>query len=180
MSAVTQAAAKFLQGSLSIGDHHRSAMALPARIKTGMAASLHNGRVHIVREAAIITDGAESRMAARWICGPGSANVRAAATDEVACEWCERLQHLPAGIAVYRCFGYDGELLYIGSTVNLPARIRQHSSTAKWWGDVLRIVAEPHNSVNAARYAESVAIAREAPLLNKLGQTLRVIDGGAA
>lgn len=175
------AANRWASGLEEAPSRHGRAWLLPAQIKSGMAASLHNGRVHLVREAAISTDGDRSRLMARWICGPGSANVRPAETDEVACEWCERLQALPnVTIAVYRCFDVDGELLYIGSTVNLRSRIKQHYYQAPWWDNVSRVDAEPHDTIEAARYAEAVAIAAESPMMNKVGKTLRVIDGGAA
>ena len=44
---------------------------------------------------------------------------------------------------LYRCFGEDDELLYVGITYDLNARIKEHRSTSsRWWPQVERIATE--------------------------------------
>jgi hypothetical protein len=153
---------------------------MPAQIKSGMAASISRGMVHIVDEAALAVDADGAQLAVRWICGNGAVNARPADPSEVACDACEQLQHLPRGPVVYRCYGTDGDLLYIGSSANVRIRVRAHSTGTRWWDEVAQVEAEPFPTITAARLAEAQAIIAELPSRNRANIPLRVIRGGAA
>lgn len=68
--------------------------------------------------------------------------------------------------ALYRFFGRDDELLYIGITFDLPARLAAHRKGKHWWSDIVRIGIESHTSRKAALEAERQAIIAEQPRWN--------------
>lgn len=178
MNDVRAAAGRYVGGELDDRGHFGTAWLMPTRIKTGIAASINNGRVHLANSAALATDGTRTVLAVRWVCGGGSSNARPAEIDEVACESCERLQHLPEGPVVYRCYDDEGALLYIGSSINLRQRVRGHRGATRWWDEVVRVEAESYPTETAARIAEAHAIRDELPERNKYGIPLEVIKGG--
>lgn len=71
--------------------------------------------------------------------------------------------------AVYRLFGEEGELLYIGSTSDLTRRWIDHKRERVWWSRVVSYTLEWHANRSAAYVAEGVAVKLEAPLHNILG-----------
>ena len=64
---------------------------------------------------------------------------------------------------VYRFYDADREVLYIGITINPPARFTQHQVSKTWWDDVARITLEKHPSRESALLAEREAIITERP-----------------
>lgn len=66
---------------------------------------------------------------------------------------------------VYRCYGADGELLYIGATSDLARRLRDRPRD-HWWPDVARITEEWHPTAPSAFAAERLAITAEQPRYN--------------
>lgn len=68
--------------------------------------------------------------------------------------------------ALYRHFGPDDELLYIGIATNALRRMSGHA-TAQWAHRVRRITIEMHPSREAALRAEGEAIHAERPLYNR-------------
>lgn len=68
---------------------------------------------------------------------------------------------------VYRAFAADGELLYIGATVNPGARLHAHGRDRDWWTEVASITLEHHASRDAAFAAERRAILGERPRYNR-------------
>lgn len=74
---------------------------------------------------------------------------------------------------VYRFYDADDELLYVGTTDRLSARLGTHRGQSPWWSQVVFITVVPYETREAAAQAEAVAIATEAPLHN-------VAHGGAA
>jgi predicted GIY-YIG superfamily endonuclease len=68
--------------------------------------------------------------------------------------------------ALYRFFDLRGRLLYIGLTVDLPARLTRHRLDKPWWSDVARVEVEHYPSRAAVAAAERSAIATETPLYN--------------
>lgn len=67
---------------------------------------------------------------------------------------------------LYRAFGADGTLLYIGISVDADRRIRQHAKCKPWWPEVARVEREIYASQWNAAAAERAAIQRESPVHN--------------
>lgn len=68
--------------------------------------------------------------------------------------------------ALYRFFAEDGELLYVGITINPAARWPKHRSDKPWWTEVTDISVETFKSREAALEAEREAIKTEHPVYN--------------
>lgn len=66
---------------------------------------------------------------------------------------------------VYRLFAADGRLLYVGASVNLRARQRDHSRKP-WWGDVDRWQVQGPFTRTVALDREREAIISEKPTHN--------------
>ena len=65
---------------------------------------------------------------------------------------------------LYRLFGADGSLLYIGQTVDLGTRLRNHSRSKSWWPEVATWTADgPYPGKRAALTAEAEATCQESP-----------------
>lgn len=67
---------------------------------------------------------------------------------------------------LYRAFDADGELLYIGCSLNPTARIDHHAITKVWWELVRTITLETFPTKAEARAAEAAAVKAERPLYN--------------
>lgn len=67
---------------------------------------------------------------------------------------------------LYRAFNRDGDLLYIGSSVQIDGRMRQHYLNAPWWFVASRFTFEAYPDEASAREAEATAIAAEHPRWN--------------
>lgn len=81
----------------------------------------------------------------------------------------------PRGGWIYRAWDEYGRLLYVGTSVNPVARLKQHRITGTgiyWYGAMRDWRAEWYPSEGMARAAESVAIATEGPLYNLDGNPL--------
>jgi hypothetical protein len=79
------------------------------------------------------------------------------------------LGELPAGYGpwLYRLYGADGLLLYIGKTVRpLRERFNQHKRTQQWWANVTSATAERFHADWACLDAERAAIRAERPAHN--------------
>lgn len=68
--------------------------------------------------------------------------------------------------AIYRFFGTDDELLYIGITKSFGNRWLRHAADKPWWPAVQRHTAEWLDSREAAEAAEKAAILAERPKHN--------------
>jgi prophage antirepressor-like protein len=67
---------------------------------------------------------------------------------------------------LYRFYGHDGQLLYVGISWRLAERMLQHRRGKSWWSDVEDVKVEQHPSRAAANEAETLAIRTERPLYN--------------
>ena len=67
---------------------------------------------------------------------------------------------------LYRMFDINGDLLYIGQSVRVTDRIRQHARTKHWWSSVRTITIEQYESAPALNIAEREAIKNEKPIHN--------------
>lgn len=68
---------------------------------------------------------------------------------------------------LYRHFGHDGSLLYVGIANEPPARLRQHRKDKEWWVDVRNTTHQVFDTRPEAEKAEREAIKAEHPLWNK-------------
>jgi predicted GIY-YIG superfamily endonuclease len=80
-------------------------------------------------------------------------------------------------VAVYRLFGANGELLYIGSTWDPKRRLTQHKSLKPWWPEVARSEVAWKENRQAAEEAEKLAVALEQPRYNIDFKSLGIVLG---
>ena len=69
---------------------------------------------------------------------------------------------------LYRAFNGQGQLLYIGITLNPAMRFSQHGYGQPWWTDVAEIEMQQFPSREAVMEAERSAILDEKPMHNVL------------
>jgi hypothetical protein len=79
------------------------------------------------------------------------------------------------GLVLYRCYGLDGTLMYIGQTNNLKRRIAHHRSQSPWWFAVENIAIEQHRNRRTLRQNELRAITKEWPFFNQHGKGYRQV-----
>lgn len=70
--------------------------------------------------------------------------------------------------SLYRHFNSDGQLLYVGISLNWKNRLSQHHKDSYWFMDVTDISIEWFDSREDALKAERDAIKTEKPLCNKM------------
>lgn len=135
--------------------------------KTGLARARHWGRlVHRVESMAAVIEDGRMRLAARWLCGrTGSPNVVVVPSAEPFGEMCATCEDRVSQPAVYRFFGDDDELLYVGCTTQLNTRMRAHRART-WWYLVRRVEVCRYPDLDEAFAAEQQAIATEGPVFN--------------
>lgn len=68
---------------------------------------------------------------------------------------------------LYRHFGKDGELLYVGVSLSAVARLSAHGAVSPWFRDIVRVDVEIFPTRAEALLAEKRAIQTENPLHNK-------------
>lgn len=70
---------------------------------------------------------------------------------------------------LYRCFGDDGALLYIGITSSTKTRMRLHARYTPWWSEVAEVTYESipgGYEYRTANAVERAAIQAEHPRYN--------------
>lgn len=72
----------------------------------------------------------------------------------------------PTPTTLYRLYGHDDTLLYIGIAGNPGRRFEEHRRDKLWWGDVAVAKLEHHPSRSLAEAHEAKAIRSEQPLHN--------------
>ena len=73
----------------------------------------------------------------------------------------------PSGrTALYRVWGGEGVLLYIGVSNNLPHRWNNHMRVQPWWGELRSLTVEWYETRDEAEAAEETAIKAEQPKYN--------------
>lgn len=73
--------------------------------------------------------------------------------------------------ALYRFYAEDGSLLYIGITLNVASRFRDHAHGKPWWTSVHRIELEHYDDRDSVLVAETAAIRAEHPRYNVIHNT---------
>jgi len=141
----------------------------PVHSKTGFAAARNWMLVHQTTAVAGVLVNGKVRYGARWMCGNGTADAVLVADPHAHGRLCRRCETAGKGRPlVYRCFGPDGRLLYIGSTKNKHIRFHSHEQQTSWWPEVANIQTEEFGDITAARSAEVVAIRTEHPAYNRM------------
>lgn len=157
-------------------------------VTIGVATGRRTGVAHHVADAAEITVNGETMLAARWLCGGSTVDAFAMPDLEAECVNCRLAAAVPSGPVVYYAWGEDDELLYVGSSVNAPKRIRAHSTQTYWWPEVRRLTFDEHATEVEVRRAELEAIAERPGVYNREGRpgrfrqddsVLRLIDGAS-
>lgn len=155
---------------LDLTDLPTTVTVAPVDIESGHAASRRKGHVHIVADAAHISDGGETRLVATWLCGGSTVDaVEVPHEPELVCANCSLAAALPQRPCVYYAWGDGDELLYIGSTVAAPTRIRAHISSTPWWPEVRRLSFTEFATEADARQAEAAAIWEQSSKYNREG-----------
>ncbi len=67
---------------------------------------------------------------------------------------------------LYRAYGENGLLLYVGVSVNAINRASQHNKLSNWFKDIKKLDIESFNSRSELMQAERKAVAKEQPLHN--------------
>ena len=68
--------------------------------------------------------------------------------------------------SLYRFFGAGDALLYVGLTVRLPTRLRDHHRGKAWWDEVARMTVQRYPNRPEVVEAERLAIMNEKPKYN--------------
>lgn len=139
-------------------------------ITLGIAAARRTGLTHHVADAAELSDGEHSTLAARWLCGGSTVDGIAFRDGEtVDCVHCRLTAAVPAGPTVYLAWGDDDELLYVGSTKKAAQRLRSHQHSTRWWSEVRRVTFEPVDDQADLRRREYELIAERPGKHNREG-----------
>lgn len=80
-----------------------------------------------------------------------------------------RLARLPTD--VYRVYDAPGRLLYVGSSVNVFQRMREHRLYAAWWPMAAEGTVTRYENRAIARKVEALAIRDEGPQFNVTRET---------
>lgn len=78
--------------------------------------------------------------------------------------------------SLYRCYGADDSLLYIGITGQGAGRFAGHSEEARWWPLLVRVEVEHFDTREEALEAERIAIRSGRPRFNKVHNWLRAVE----
>jgi predicted GIY-YIG superfamily endonuclease len=68
--------------------------------------------------------------------------------------------------AVYRVFANDGRLLYVGCSIDVLSRVKNHEKNRPWSLEISSVSVEWHKDRDTALVAEKAAIASELPEWN--------------
>ena len=70
------------------------------------------------------------------------------------------------GADVYRCYDIEGNLLYVGCTINVHKRLGEHRPYAAWFPMLARFTVDRYPTRRQALEVEGYAIIHERPLYN--------------
>lgn len=149
----------------------RIATRMKAKIRAAFivaAKGIQGRRVHrpAVGESLWVA-GSCKGLTARTVCGRWLTLVNTFEVPPAQFELCETclIDGFP-GPVLYRCLDRDGEVLYIGCSTNMFARV-QNLRLAGWWHRVADVRYEVFPDHESALYAEQMAILTEEPPCNR-------------
>lgn len=67
---------------------------------------------------------------------------------------------------LYRHFGADDLLLYVGISLSTVSRLAQHRTQSGWFHKIVKITIENFRTISEARFSEKSAIKKEKPIYN--------------
>jgi hypothetical protein len=144
----------------------------PAKVKAPYGVAQRGTAVHVPSAdgRAVYEDG-RAVFWATWLCGHNTRNAifMHEPDGRPLCRRCADLSEPPR---VYRCFGKDGGLLYIGCTSQWRTRRNSHEKHSHWWPLVADVRHEEFPTPARAFAAEQFAIGTENPLHNIAGRPL--------
>lgn len=79
-------------------------------------------------------------------------------------------KRIPIRHHLYRHWDVDGNLLYVGISVDAIKRLQQHYDTADWYDEVASITIQKFDDRGDLERAEQLAIDQEAPIWNRTGK----------
>lgn len=77
--------------------------------------------------------------------------------------------------SVYRHFDADGQLLYIGCSINPLQRLESHKQQSDWFDSIATVTIENYRTHSEALAIEASAILGEQPLYNKVHKKKRKV-----
>ena len=80
--------------------------------------------------------------------------------------------------ALYRHYGENYTLLYVGVTINPYIRIAKHKNNSEWYEEIRSITFEWHETRDDALAAEAIALSTEDPIYNINGRYTIVPQDG--
>lgn len=164
MSALSRAAHRWLGGGQMVDG------ASVSIVDGGIACARRTGVAHHLEDAAEITVESQTTLAARWLCGGSSVDALMLSADEVIdCVGCRLAAAVSQRPCVYYAWGESGELLYVGSSINVAQRIRGHMAQTGWWSEVRSLTFDEYDTEFEIRRAEFEAIAERAGKYNREG-----------
>lgn len=82
-----------------------------------------------------------------------------------------RIAHLPHD--VYKAYDINGRLLYVGISVNVFARMKEHKQYAGWMSAASRIDVVRYADRASAQAVEAICIRDDAPVFNVTRESTR-------
>lgn len=125
-------------------------------------------KAHLIDWAVAVWADEIPRLGVRAVCGGEVVcpKFHYEEPDGDFCDGCLLADFVPS-VVVYRFFDEYGELLYVGCTGNLLARVQWHRAHQPWWSSVARLTVVEYGNQVAALAAELEAIQTELPLFNR-------------
>lgn len=77
-------------------------------------------------------------------------------------------------VSLYRHFGENSKLLYVGISSNAIIRTYGHQSNAKWYYEIVEIKIQHYPDLYSALIAEKKAIKTENPVYNKTHNVVKI------
>jgi hypothetical protein len=142
--------------------------ALTARPMTGVDLSAHRvlSRLRIAKGIALDKKDRKALREANKALAKVGHSLNGPMTELEARELDFELENDLVRTALYRHFDKNGNLLYVGVSLNAIERTISHRDKSHWYNDIARIEIEWHHSRSAAYYHQKQAIQREHPRYN--------------
>ena len=142
--------------------------ALTARPMTGVDLSAHRvlSRLRIAKGIALDKKDRKALREVNKALAKVGYSLNGPMTELEARELDFELENDLVRTALYRHFDKNGNLLYVGVSLNAIERTISHRDKSHWYNDIARIEIEWHHSRSAAYYHQKQAIQCEHPRYN--------------